>query len=256
MTKRRYREDRYINFPIQLLKGFLKGVQGSRSDKKYLHVLQSAAYFAAYKQASKMELGDYGERMDSAVTYLGVDGDLGGEEAYLKGRRISDYVDQMSFGKRPAMTGMKVSVLQRYKYEHVSERQVVCLLGYLALKSIIGNKAYSKTTNQFWLSRMAGEIKAIEADILSDIAPEVSEMNTRRKLERLRNDLIDGWGLSYYGKATRGFYVSFSMPLEDLIFQVEKKRKATKEKARKIRENEAIKKAKDRLNGFDCGRSS
>ena len=99
---------------------------------------------------------------------------------------------------------------------------------------------------------MAGENKAIDADILLNIAPEVSEINTRRKLERLKNDLIEGWGLSYYGRATRGFYVSFSMPLDDLVFQAEKKRKTVKEKTRNYRVTEALIKANERLYGKDC----
>jgi len=49
---------------------------------------------------------------------------------------------------------------------------------------------------------------------------------------KLIKSLQDNWGLKYYSKYTRGFYVSFDMDYEDLVFQALKKKQATKEKQR------------------------
>jgi len=149
MTKGIYKGDRYINFPIYFLKGFLQDGKGSRKDKGYINILHLISYYSAYKQTGNMHFGNYGEMMNSAIDFLGVDSELMGEHAYCEGRRLAIELDDYSMGKSFPMTGLKVPILQRFKYEHMSERQVVCLLAYLALKSIIGNKPYVKTTNRF-----------------------------------------------------------------------------------------------------------
>ncbi len=57
---------------------------------------------------------------------------------------------------------------------------------------------------------------------------EVDAINTRRKLQSLKERLYDEYGIAFYGLHTRGFYVSEKLTLEELIAEVESKKERQK----------------------------
>ena len=94
------------------------------------------------------------------------------------------------------------------------------------------------------LVRMAGKSSVKEIDSL----PEPLKIYANRyHLDKLKKELRNNWKLKMYGKHTRGFYVSFSMELPDLILEVEKKRKKYIEKNYQSIEAEARKAALKKL---------
>ena len=91
---------------------------------------------------------------------------------------------------------------------------------------------------------MDGNSKSVDVSELSD---EVKVYANRYQIDKIKKELIFNWYLVYYSRHTRGFYVSFKLDIEELVFEAEKKRKSVKEKQQKQAQNEALKKALERL---------
>lgn len=79
------------------------------------------------------------------------------------------------------------------------------------------------------------------------LSEQILKYNKEYWFRKIKPELILNWGLKYYSRYTRGFYVSFKLSLEDLVFVAEKRRKSTKEKQLKKDIDDAIAKAKKRL---------
>ncbi|EKT3967216.1 hypothetical protein NTJ12_002299, partial [Flavobacterium psychrophilum] len=126
-----------------------------------------------------------------------------------------------------------------------SEFDKICFLAFLSIKSILGTKSYCKVTNLYLWARMDGKTSTIIE--VSELSNEVRKYANRYQSENIKNELILNWHLIYYSRYTRGFYISLKMSLEDLIFEAEKKRKSIKENQQKQLQNEALKKALERL---------
>lgn len=221
-------KERYFNFPIQLLKGFL--VDDSKCLANILH-------YAIYAHSLKLELGTEKARIVSSMDFLCVSG---GEEFVLKNGK-KQYEENL---QSSPMVGINSSIFWDFKQNHKTEFEKVCLLAFLALKSIIQSKAYAKIDNKFLLSRMDGKACSCEIDELSD---ELFKYSSRRLLEKVKMELQFNWYLIYYSRYTRGFYISFKLSLEDLIFEAEKRRASTKEKEKKKLLDVALKNALRRL---------
>jgi hypothetical protein len=67
-------------------------------------------------------------------------------------------------------------------------------------------------------------------------------------MRKIKFELSQSWGLTTYSRYTRGFYVSFTLSLEELVFEAEKRRKSLKEKQARQRECNAVQAALNRLN--------
>jgi len=142
------------------------------------------------------------------------------------------------------MSGINSKIIYDYRTNFKTDFDKVCLLAFLAIKSIIANKAYCKIDNNFLWSRMDGNSKSVD---VSELSEEVKVYANRYQIDKIKKELIFNWYLVYYSRHTRGFYVSFKLDLEELVFEAEKKRKAVKEKQQKQAQNEALKKALERL---------
>ena len=121
------------------------------------------------------------------------------------------------------------------------------MLAYLAIKSIVGTKPYVHITNEFLIARMGGypSIKAVPEELPEPLA----KFATRRKLDSIKFELRKSWNVNIYGFRVRGFYVSIDnqFSLEDLIYEVERRRKSATETKLRQKQNEAILKAKTKL---------
>jgi hypothetical protein len=147
-----------------------------------------------------------------------------------------------------AMVGVNAKVVWDYiAKDEPTERDLMQFLGYMALKSIIGKAGYKRIINDLFLSRMAGETKTIPATQLPD---EIAKYGTRRRLDRLKGELIDSWGLAAYGQSTRGWFASFTLPLPDLICHVEGNRAKNKAEKRRVDMQAAKEIARQRMAGI------
>jgi hypothetical protein len=222
-------ELRYFNFPIQLLTGFLE-------DHKT--ALMNILDYSIYAHCFKLEFGEALEQMEASAKYYQVR--LGSiERSASNGDALMNSIPEKS-----PMVGINLTIFWDYYNNHKNEFELVCLLAFLALKSILQRKSYTKVDNKFWLARMDGKVSSCEFTQLSEgIAKYANEYQTKKIKSKLRE-----WGLVTYSHYTRGFYISFTMKLEDLVYEAEKKRKSTKEKQYKAQEKEAVERALKRLN--------
>lgn len=224
-------KEKYFNFPIQLLSGFLNNSHT---------VLNNITDFAIYENSLKLELGTEEDKMKASANIFNLTIN-NPKRSSENGKLLYNSISQKS-----PRTGLSVSMFFDFYQNEQTEFEKVCLLAFLAIKSIIGNKAYCKVTNLYLWARMDGKINTIETP--EDLTAEVMKYANRYQTENVKNELILNWSLIYYSRYTRGFYVSYKLSLEDLIFEAEKRRKSTKEKQQKSIQKEALKKALERLN--------
>lgn len=222
------KELRYFNFPIQLLEGFLID---------YKTGLTNILDYCMYAHAEKLEFGAIHDKIKDAANYYNIS--LGNvSRSKSNGSQLYDSIDFHA-----PKAGLNLSIFWDYHNNTKSEFDVVCLVAFLALKSIVQNKPYCKVDNKFWLARMDGKASSCCLTELSlPVAKYANEYQTKKIKKALRE-----WGLVTYSRYTRGFYISFQLTLEELVFQAEKKRKSNNDKAHKERERQAVEQALLRL---------
>lgn len=223
-------KEKYLNFPIQLLAGFMIDT---------LKVLDNITDYAVYENSLKLDLGtDLDKIKTSASFYTIVLGD--NKKTLNNGKMLCN-----SMPSNSPKVGLSVSIFWDFYKNDKSEFDKICLLAFLAVKSILGIKSYCKVTNLYLWARMDGKTNTIVE--VSELSNQVRKFANRYQSENIKNELILNWHLIYYSRYTRGFYVSLKMSLEDLIFEAEKKRKYIKENQQKQQQKEALKKALERL---------
>ncbi len=222
-------EERYFNVPIQLMEGFLAD---------HIKVLNDILYYALYSHSFKLEMGTEVERMEASARYFNVT-ISNVHTAISSGMALYDSIDQNG-----VKVGINVNKFWEYHQNHKTEFEKACLLAFLALKSIVQKKSYCKIDNKFLLARMDGKACSCEFQDLSD---EVFKFSNEYQTKKIKAALSDTWGLITYSYHTRGFYVSFSMKLDDLVFEAEKRRESFKEKQRQCEIKTARDKAISRL---------
>lgn len=221
----------YFNFPVTLLDGFMTNSH---------IVLKNILYYALYQHSLKLEFGEELEMIKSSAKFYNVQlGDV--DECLELGGELYD-----NFKDAPRC-GLNMEIFWDFYKSEKSEFEKVCLLGFLAIKSILGKKPYCKIDNKFWLSRMSGKAKSLD---VSELDPNIQKYNSEYQTKKIKNELKHNWGLKTYSRYTRGFYVSFQLPLEELIYQAEKRRKSTKDKQSKLEEKAILDKVLLKLNNL------
>ena len=224
-------EHKYFNFPVVLLEGFLKDS---------ISCLNNIYDYALFTHTLNYECGNEVEKITSADKYFKtVTGNK--EQTFSNGMELYN-----SIPKKMPMVGINVGVWFDFYKHDKDDFQLVSLLGFLAIKSILQNKAYCKIDNKFWLSRMDGKARSVNS--LNQLSRSIKIFANEYQTKKIKNELIYNWGLKHYSRYTRGFYVSFSLDLDQLVYEAEKRRKSTKEKERKFSERLAVERALVRLN--------
>lgn len=224
-------DERYFNFPIQLLGGFMIDSVKSLGDINR---------FAIYENCLKLEHGTEEEKMISSASFYNMA--LNNPAVSLReGIRL-----YRSIPSNVPRAGLNLSIFWDFYQNEKSDFDKICLLGFLAIKSILQKNTYCKIDNKYWLSRMDGKSKSVSdyGELSNEIRIYANEYQTKK----IKMALRDNWGLVTYSRYTRGFYISYSLTLEQLIYEAEKRRKATKENQYKQEEKEALKKVLEKLN--------
>jgi len=220
---------RYFNFPVALLQDFMTDSQS---------VLKNILYYSVYAHSAKLTYGDEVYRIRQTLVHYGLRANLL-QDVATTGRQLFADIPKAS-----PMAGINMKLYLEFRYNEKKEFDKICLLGFLALKSIIGKKPYCKVDNKFWLSRMDGSAKSKDTASLS--AP-ISSYSSEYMTKKIKNELKQYWGLKSYSRYTRGFYVSFDMKFEALVTEVEMKRKGTKAKQQRDAEKEIVSKVLEKL---------
>lgn len=224
--------ERYFNFPIQFLNGFMYDTET---------ILLNIQCYALYDYYLKIYKGSAIDRIEASAKFFNLS--LKNSEYFL------NYAENI-YEKSPAnapKVGLNLSIYWDFYKNDKTEFDKICLLGFLGIKSILGDKAYYKLTNKNWLSRMDGKPKAVN-DYL-ELSDEIQKYANEYQLKKIKMALRENWGLVTYSNHNRGFYVSFTIDLKQLITIAEKNRKAIKEKQYKEKEKEILKEVLFLLDG-------
>ncbi|GGG29257.1 hypothetical protein GCM10011344_32630 [Dokdonia pacifica] len=226
-------EDKYFNFPIIMLKGFLL------KPKVVLNNILDYAIYANFDKNIEYYQDDE-EGINSSMEYFSVSGDAG----IICQNGLEQY-EAYRYAK--VKVGIRSGMFWDYFKNSKTEFQLVCLLAHIAIRSILQNKSYCKIDNAFLFSRMAGFEKSLKGWDIEKIPDSLRKYMIPYRVRKIKSELVNDWKLKTYSRYTRGFYVSYKMSLEDLIYQAEKRRKSTKEKQQKKAQNDALKKVMKRI---------
>jgi len=222
-------EIKYFNFPIYFLEGFLNNSQAC---------LENILYYSLYYHSMKLELGSDFEDFKSSANFYNVSlGDA--TYAFEKGEQL--YNEQIHGSPK---VGINTQIFWYYYKYQKSDFQKMCLLGFLAIKSILQQKTYCKITNNYWYARMDGKAKSCHEKYLSE---EIKMYRKRYWVDKIKNELINKWNLCSYGRYIRGFYVSFKLNLTELAFEVEKKKVINRGETQRMLNRTAYRHALQRL---------
>lgn len=227
-------EKPYFNFPIQLLKGFMLN-----PDKCLYDIFCFAHYALCLEYKSFTGIIPLEEKMESAGRLYGTSFD-NAEDVYEKGEDL-----YLMFNSKSPKAGIRIEVWNQYYEVQKTDFELACLLGFFAMKSIIGPNKFCKTNNLFWMSRMNGNVKTVSN--VDELSPQIRFYFKRYQRDKIIRELQDNWGLKYYGTHMRGFYASFDLAKDELVFRALKRRKKILEKQRKIEELAALRMANRRL---------
>lgn len=240
----------YLNFPIQLLQGFMLNKET---------VCQNIMHYAIYAQSLNPKLNGSIEKKfkDCADNFFGIS--LGNfEYALQNGIELYDSIPEKS-----PMAGIGKGMLFDFYKNKKSEFEKISLVGFLTLKSILGTKDYCKTNNSLWLARMDGQPKAVKLDTDDflgnksfneykiELSEEINKFANEYQTKKIKNELRNNWGLVTYSRFTKGFYISFNVTdskgkkrglnLKELIEVAEISRKSNKQLEYKQKEKELLK---------------
>lgn len=138
----------------------------------------------------------------------------------------------------------------RNNFENESEYSKLLLLDFLAAKSIVGKKPYAITNYDFLLARMAGnsepKYKTQKGKKSLLLPPHIKPIYTRRKLEKLRDDLARRYHVTWWSEqGLRGFAISTTLSQVELAHMIATngtKSRAQLQKERKERVKAEVKK--------------
>ena len=216
-------KEKYFNFPIQLLSGFIKN-----SDKAISNIKD----YAIYENALKLDHGNELQKIKDSASFFNIK--LGNiERTFENGKELYESIPTKS-----PKVGVSFSIWRDFYENDKTEFEKVCLLGFLGIKSILGTKAFCKMDNKNWLSRMDGQIKSVDNLLL--LSEEIRKYANEYQTKKIKTALRNNWGLITYSRHTRGFYVSFNISLKQLVLEAEKRRISTKEKQYKEQEKAII----------------
>ena len=216
-------EPKYLTFPIQIIEGGLNNITGS---------LNNAMYYCLYYQYLKKVEYQSDEPANEAAEYLGITFNYI-DKALKAGKSLYE-----TNPKNSPLTSITKDMIFDFYENDKTQFEIVCFLSFAALKSIIQDQGYKKMTNEYLLSRMSGNSKS-----KADIDPTLKPFTSRYQLDKIKQELQLNWGLKYYSNKARGFYVSFTMPLDKLAMIAEKKNKTYKLKQLKQMKQQARDKA-------------
>jgi len=170
---------------------------------------------------------------------------------------VLDYHKKVMTSLEPnrPMVPCNLDTLFAFRDEEKDSFEVIQLVAFLAIKSILGKKHYVKTNFEMVLSRMMGGAEphdpAIEV-LPDDINMIYAKYRKRHHRERLMHALELKWNVVFYSNNMRGFYCSIEnkMSLDELALIAESKKLKAQIAKRRMEKLEAQKKALLLVNTF------
>lgn len=260
------RRDVFFNFPVTLLKGFT-------NDEKRPEILRHILYYTTYVKALAIENAVLNSgmtgfddlehalwRFQEAAEYLlwqtqrpewGQGAELvnqpkwhfNNEETWEEAVTIGGRLYRENRGK--GRTGISRTVFWDYYHNDKSQWQIAELLGYLAIKSIVGKQPSYKVGEKLLKARMSG-LHAIKD---GEIDTSIQEFLTKSRMRSLKVRLCLNWGMKKSPTNARGFWVSMGnkTSLVGLIISHKETSRKNSIKRLKDQEREALRIAEEYL---------
>ena len=201
MAEKRTEQD-YFNVPIEIYKGFMLDSKG---------IMFNVAAYACYEFMTAQ-----GCDIESAIKYYELD------FSNIKQVEKTGYQLYNDLPRNTAIVGISKTVLIDYLNNDKTELEKATLLGYVAIKSIIGSKGYCNTNNAMMLSRMDGSNK----NCIGKLSPQIAKYSKHYWCNKIRNELELSWGLTT--KQSRGVNCSFKLTHKGLLQAIDKTSKVSK----------------------------
>ena len=223
----------YFNVPIGIFEGFI-----SEPKEVMCEVMDWSIYNYLSNKHEETEVMVLFKYFDEAEDYYEIINDIDFES------KCFILANHLAYGKKlceqyPSKSNPKVGVSRDICFDfyknYKSEFHCASLLAFLAIKSILGRKTYCKITKNYLYARMDGKNKSYSD--LTQVSPELQKFTNRYQFDKIIGELEDGWGLKYYSRNMRGFYVSFKLEYEELGTEVEKRRITRKRNNKKELKN-------------------
>ena len=194
------------------------------------------SYFLMYPDLEELCIEHY--RLNQARIYLRVT--LVSFDQTIESSKKLD----MAYSENKIFPMISFSHIWNYKDNPKSEYEIIQLLAFIAIKSIIGNRRCCKTNKQHILARMLGfaSIKDIPEQMDIRLVEVLKKYSHRHHMKKLLDDLILNWNVLVYSHQMRGLYIAISnkITLNELaVFAENNKRKSKLEALKKLK-NEAI----------------
>ena len=213
--------DYILNFPITLLVGFM-----TDSAQKMSNIIS----YCVYELFTKTQDKEYTQKIIRLSAESWKLATTEGEELH----RITPR--NVPFG------GLSVPTVWEYMNQPKTDFDKVVLLAFVAFKSILGSKAYYKTTQAEVFKRMAGKTGG-------NVPKEIKKYCTRTRFDHIKRELEESWGVIFYTSHTRGVYFSMGdkMTLEDLALIAEQRKWKTRQQVSTLKMQQAKEKALSKI---------
>ncbi|RYY51428.1 MAG: hypothetical protein EOO06_00050 [Chitinophagaceae bacterium] len=177
-----------LKFPIALLRGSLRDINSCLDDIIFYNVY----LLARPRQGQATDAQNFTE----AARLLGISSN-DPQAAYLKAQ------DMFVQYRTSPFAGISMELLKKYYNKPVAEFDVACLLGYIALRSILLDRPWHKTTKAEIYARMTGRTSLPSKERSGE------RYLKRYHMDRLLRALEAGWGLHTFSHQTMGLYFGF-----------------------------------------------
>ena len=219
------KERRFLHFPIALLKGFME------KPSECLDDIFCYAVFSLIKNRTVNGIEEFEKNWDIKISSEDVSGIL----------KKGEILYNRFLGTNFPYTGLHLSTYYRYQNAE-NELENICLLAFLALKSIIQIKSIQNIKMVFLLSRMAGS-----SDKTDNIPEKIKYwMESRYRRDQVFHILEKSFGLVRAYKA-RGITYSFTLSHEVLERAILERKFKKSRKALTVKKRNAKNKAEEKV---------
>lgn len=195
---------KYLTFPISLLK----------PPHQLISALNSIMDYCLYVEAEKYGNIEHGRKVLD-ITY-----GYGTSKAYNNGKMLFN-----SISAGTPKTSIKKKLIFEFYKQDKTEFDKVCFLAYISFRSIIQKQPYTKATNEYLLNRMVGN-----SSKGGKLPNWIMQYNNEYQLKKIKQAVQLKFGLKYYAYYTRGFWFSFSLPINKLALIAERNKESIKRK--------------------------
>lgn len=220
------KDDKYLNFPIPMLKEL------PNDSKKFF----DDAFDIGVYQYSKTLTGSDEKRYTDSLKFFNI------TQVNLKNRISNAKSILQRMPEKYPFVGIEKEMLFDFYKNYKTEFEIICLSAFLGIKSILGKKPYDKTNKDMVRARMFGYNSP--KDLPSKLTALQKKYDARRQFDKVLNELQINWHLKILSNHNRGFYLSFDLSLDQLAEIIEKSKQQTKIQQLNEAKKKAIEKAK------------